>query len=587
MAIVVRRVADSTITGRSAATLAQRTRHRLGPAPMANEGRGVYDYELNVQDYIRVFRRGWYLLVGTVVVFIAVAYGLTSLQSERYRSTADVLVGVQQGSSVIDSAGTQFDRGDQLETEVAFIESAVVRDAVREQEGSAPRVDARTVGQASVIEIRVEGGDPIEAARFAAAYSDVYIELRRQRAVDEYLATAQVVQDRIDDIDDTLGELADDDPQRSALESQRVVYLSAIESLALGADLSGGVTAQVISPANVPANPFSPNPTRNAILGGIVGMAVGLALVLLRETLDDRVRTKADLETASGLPTLAVIPNLAEWKRRDEERVVSLEGPASDTAEAYRTLRTALQFFSLDRSIRTVQVTSANAGEGKSTTVVNLAIVLARTGQRVVVIDGDLRNPRVHRFFEVKRRPGLTDVLLGETRPRAAAVPPPKASDLSVLVIPAGRPTTNPSEALGGRTARELIETLAGAADVVLVDSPPVLPVADALVLAGQVDAVLLVAQAGRAKSKQIERATELLNQVNAPLLGAILNDATRSDGFGYGYGYGYPVREDAREGKRRRSSMTLFREDEADPGTNPDDEESEALFPAAERDLG
>lgn len=538
------------------------------------------DYELSLQDYIRVFRRGWPLFVAAVVVCAVLGYGLTSLQADRYRSTADVLVGIQQAANVIDAGDGQTAQADRLETEVAFIESTVMRDAVREREGSAAEVDARVDGEASVIEIRVSDGDPEVAARFANAYAETYIEQRRKRAVDEYLATAAVVQTRIDDIDALLASLDADDPEVATLNSQRLVYLNAIESLALGADLSGGVTAQVISPAAAATYPYSPKPVRNGVLGGIAGVALGLALVLLRETLDDRMRSKEDLEKVSGLPTLAVIPHVADWKRDDEERFVSLEAPSSDAAEAYRTLRTALQFFSLDRSIRTVQVTSANPGEGKTTTVANLAVAMARAGRRVIVLDGDLRNPRVHLFFKIKRRPGFTDVLLGETTPRLAAVSPPNAAGLSILAIGAGQPTTNPSEALGGRTTRELLAMLGEAADVVLVDSPPVLPVSDALVIAGQVDAVILVAKATRARKKDLARASELLAQVNAPVLGTVLNDAPRSGGgYGYGYGsYGYPVRDERPMKKRRNGEIGLWDDEDTESGDTLD-HDLEALF--------
>ncbi|MEQ8717474.1 MAG: polysaccharide biosynthesis tyrosine autokinase [Acidimicrobiales bacterium] len=539
----------------------------------------VDDYELSIQDYMRVLRRGWHLLVAAIVVCAGLGYGLTTLQADRYRSTADVLVGVQQAANVVDAGDGQIGQADRLETEVAFIESSVMRSAVRETEGSAPGVDAQVDGEASVIEIRVSDGDPEVAARFANAYAETYIEERRQRAVDDYLATAAVVQARIDDIDVLLESLDADDPEAAALNSQRLVYLNAIESLALGADLSGGITAQVISPAGVPAGPYSPKPVRNGILGGIIGVAIGLALVLLRETLDDRIRSKEDLEKASGLPTLAVIPHVADWKRDDDERLVSLDEPSSDTAEAYRTLRTAMQFFSLDRSIRTIQVTSANPGEGKSTTVVNLAVAMARAGRRVIILDGDLRNPRIHRFLGLRRRPGFTDVLLGEATPRSTAVPSPKAANLSLLAIGAGRPTTNPSEALGGRTTRELLMMLGEAADVVLVDSPPVLPVSDALVLAGQVDAVLVVAKANRARKKELVRAVELLAQVNAPVIGTVLNDAPRGGTYGYGaYGYGYPVREQGSMKKRRNGDDNLW-DDQSDDDGDTLEHDLEALF--------
>jgi non-specific protein-tyrosine kinase len=250
---------------------------------------------------------------------------------------------------------------------------------------------------------------------------------------------------------------------------------------------------------------------------------------------------------------------------------VTITEPSSPAAEAYRSLRTAVQFIGLDQTIRAIQVTSPNSSEGKTTTLANLAVALSRAGQRVIVASCDLRRPRIHEFLgladkdalkplgedllgpldeEFVGQPdtnhfgelGLTSVLVGrvplaEGIEEALRVVP---GEESLALLPAGPAPPNPSELLSSKRTAELFDLLKAKCDVLLVDSPPVLPVTDALVLAKLVDATILVGTADRTTRKEIHRSVELLHQVDAPLVGTVLNGVNPEATYGYGAGYGY-----------------------------------------------
>jgi capsular exopolysaccharide synthesis family protein len=209
---------------------------------------------------------------------------------------------------------------------------------------------------------------------------------------------------------------------------------------------------------------------------------------------------------------------------------VTVLHPTAPAAEAFRLLRTSVKFLGIERQVRVVQVTSPSPGEGKTMVAANLAVAFAQSGDRVVLVGGDLRRPRMEEMLDVPLTPGLTAVLIGDvTLPQAiqtaAGVP-------NLSVLPAGYPPPNPSELLSGERARRLIDVLGQTYDVVVIDCPPVLPVTDSLVLARMADTTLLVTSANRTSKRSLTRAVELLRQVDAPLSGTVLNSASADDTF-------------------------------------------------------
>ena len=494
--------------------------------------------ETELRDYLRVLRRRKGTIILTTVLVVAVALATAFLQTPVYEGTAEILLQARTTDTLFDpSTGQRLDRARIVHTEIRILESQPVRDAVRRELRAAPDVSASPAGDTDVIEVRAQSTDARRAAAVANAYARAYIDFRRTQAVDDVLAAAQQIQAKVNDLQKQVDALPAGS-QKDALVDQQALFKQRLDQLQVDAALKTG-GAQLVTQASTSASPVKPKPVRNGVLALILGLVIGTGLAFLVEYLDDSLKTKEDLRrVAPDVPVVGLIPAVASWKSTDEPRVVSLAEPKAAASEAYRTVRTSIQFLALDRPIRTLQVTSPSAQEGKTTTLSNLAVALARAGQRVVVVCCDLRRPRVHEFFGLDNTVGFTSVLLGKVPVRSALQPVPAQSRLSLLS--SGPLPPNPSELLSSNRAVEVLTSLQAEADIVLVDSPPVLPVTDALVLSGRVDATLLVCVAGATTRKDAARAVELLQQIDAPLVGTVLNGVTGEGAYGYDYGYRY-----------------------------------------------
>lgn len=539
--------------------------------------------ELDLRDYLQVLGRRWKYVALAVVVVAGVALVASLTQSPRYRAHAEVLIRQPATAASLDTATGSF-TARSLANEVRQAEATAVIDATRATVGDEPSLSVRSDADADVLNFVAESESPELAAEAANTYAASFINERRDSLVAEYLASGAVIQERVADLEREIGELdeeradaeaavtppAEDDPDAQAayqaelnriaaefdrrlasLDAQRVRYLELLDNLTLSAQLAQGSGAQIIRPAEVPDGPFEPTTIRNVVLALVVGLILGVGAAFLVEYLDTTLRNPDDLEAATGgLPTLATVPELASWKAPSTTHIISVEDPNSVYAESYRGLRTSVQFLGIDRTISAVALTSPGPGEGKTTTATNLAVVAARAGQRVVLVDCDLRKPRVHEFFGLPNDVGFTTVLLGETSLDVAAHRP--VDEPGLVVIPSGPVPPDPSELLAGKRARSLLSSLAAQADLVIIDSPPVLAVTDPRILAGIVDGMILVASVGRTDRNHVAQAVEQLRLVDAPLLGTVLNrqEASASP-YGYGYGSAYGQGESGNGGKR------------------------------------
>jgi capsular exopolysaccharide synthesis family protein len=281
---------------------------------------------------------------------------------------------------------------------------------------------------------------------------------------------------------------------------------------------------QIVAAAPLPTSPSSPSYPKNLFLSLALGLALGVGAALVREQLDDRLRGYSDLDVQTGAPVLATIPKISAWKKKDKALLSTIEAPRGAVAESYRTLRTNLQFIAKeDPGFRIVAITSPNAGEGKTTTVANLAAALAQTGQRVIAASCDLRRPRLHTFFNLSNQLGMTSVLAGNVSLAEAAQ---RVEGLDKLRILASGPVPlNPSELLTSEAMEGLLADFRQFADIVVIDTPPILAVSDALVLAPRCDGVLIVADGQSTRRAAVAHAREQLEQVGANIIGSVLND--------------------------------------------------------------
>lgn len=519
---------------------------------------GATPQETDLWSYLRIlWRRKWLILLVTLLGG-AVAAGFADQETRQYTATANVLL--QSGSpaaSLLGPSGATADlsAGD-VATQIQVATSAPVQQAVAAKlHEPAPPVAVSEIGQTSVIQIAATDPEPTVAAKVANAYADAYVTFRQSQNVKAALSAANALQTQITQIENEINSLQatssssgstpgasttpTTSPQVSSLYGQLATLQSQLSQLQASASLQAGAV-ELMTAASVPTVPSSPNIKRTGIIGLVVGLILGVGGVLLAETVDDRIKNPDEMARAApDVPVLGVVPAVAGKRRRGQPLLPSIAAPSSFAAEAYRQLRTSLQFLDVDREWRLVQVTSPVQGEGKTTTVTNLAIMLAEAGRRTVLVDADLRRPQAHESFGVQQSPGLTNVLIGDV-PLEAAIQ--KVEDIPHLRLLASGPIPpNPAELITGDAMRRLLAELRSTdAEAVLFDTPPVLPVADALALAPRVDATLVVIQAGRTRAKLLREALDRLEQVNAHVSGAVLNALRRQRRRGYAYGY-YP----------------------------------------------
>lgn len=499
---------------------------------MASDGRRR---NVDIRHFVRVLRRRKGVVAVATLLVLGVSLALSLLKTPVYAAEAQLLLQSRSESLFASAPSEGDDRDRTVRNELLLVESESVRAAVRRELGTAPDVSARARGSTDVIIVRAESTDAGRAATIANSYANAYIGYRRQQAVDELLQMAQQIQTKLGDLQGQIDTLPSGS-QEDALVDQQNLFRQRLDQLQVDAPLrSGG--AQMVSRATTPGSPFTPKPFRAGLRALGVGLLFGMACAFFVEYLDDSVKSKEDVERlVPGLSVVGLIPAVTTWTAEEEARVISLEEPKSSAAEAYRTLRTSIQFLALENPVRSLQVTSPGPREGKTTTLVNLGVALARAGQRVIIVCCDLRRPRVHEFFGLDNSSGLTSVLLGKVPLTAALQPVPAQPRLSLLA--SGPLPPNPSELLSSRRTADVLTSLQAEADVVLVDAPPVLPVTDALVLSGRVDATLVVCVAGATTGKDMARTMELLGQVGAPVLGAVLNGITSDIAYGGAEGY-------------------------------------------------
>lgn len=344
---------------------------------------------------------------------------------------------------------------------------------------------------------------------------------------------------------------------RQDAESSRQLY-DQLELKLKESNLASGLntaSVNVIDDALLPLGPVSPDVRSNVLIAGALGVLIGILGAFIIDSLDDTLRTTEDVEVFSGLLSIGAIPHFqaARMSRTEDmgeepgerRRLISISAPASPTAEAYRALRSSILLSAIDNPLRTLVVTSAFMSEGKSTLSANIAVMLAQRGERVLIVDADLRRSTLHLLFGLRRpAQGLTNLLSRQTDQSVILHPLPQVPSLAYL--PAGVVPPNPAELLASHRMAEMMRQWSEQYDRVIIDTAPILAVSDSLAPAARADSVLLVVRAGMTRKKALMRTREMLRRVNAHLLGAVVNDIDmRKDSYyhysgPYSYGYGY-----------------------------------------------
>ena len=454
---------------------------------------------MDLRDYMRTLVKRWKLIAGFAALGLLGATAASLLATPVYQANTQLFVAVKADPNDTSSAlqGTSF-TSQRVKSYAAIVNSPRILQPVISQlnlrmspSALASEVSASVPLDTNLITVSVTNTDPQSAARIADAVGAAFSS-----------------------------------------------YISEIEQV----DSQGNslVKASVVRPAESPGTPVSPRLKLNLALGLIVGLAIGVGLAVLREHLDTSVKDEDDIEAISNDlgRQLNVIGAIGKDPTAAKMPLIVNADPQSKRAEAFRQLRTNLQFVDVDNPPRSIVVTSSVANEGKSTTAANLAITLAQAGLRVALVEADLRRPKLANYMGVERAVGLTDILVG--RATATEVMHPFGT-LPLKFLPAGRPAPNPSELLGSRAMLTLLRELENSHDIVLLDAPPLLPVTDAAVMSALAGGALLVVRADSTTREQVEEAAEALYTVDARLLGVVLSIVPGRRKSAYDYHYAYP----------------------------------------------
>jgi capsular exopolysaccharide synthesis family protein len=447
---------------------------------------------VNLQDLVRLVRNRWLTILVTALIIVLAALAYSVAQTPLYQASTRLFVATTSGSSGSDLyQGNLYSQGRVLSyTQLVMGENLAQRTIDRlgldisAQELKA-KVTAKSKPSTVLVDVSVLDASPVQARDIANALSDEFVLMVRE------LET----------------------PTRGAKPEARVV---------------------VEQRASIPAKPVVPKTFRNLALGIIVGILSGFGIALLRDQLDNTVKTQETLEELTGTGAVGYIPF---DKNLGSEPAISFDNDNSATAEAFRKLRTNLQFLTVDHPPRVLVVTSSSPSEGKSTTSINIALALAEAERTVVLVDGDLRRPRLAKYLDVLGSVGVSTVLSGGAA-LDEVLQQTKFPRLTVLA--AGPTPPNPSELLGSLAAEKMLAELRSRFDYVIIDSAPLLAVTDGAILSAKSDGALVVVKAGKTRRDQLSHAIGMLNDVGATLLGAVLTMMPTRGSGAYSYNYYY-----------------------------------------------
>lgn len=345
--------------------------------------------------------------------------------------------------------------------------------------------------------------------------------------------------------------LADLNARASALQTKIDASQTNYANLSAILNNTQNLFLTVLVQANEPNIPFSPNITQNVLFAGIIGLILSVAAILLLEYLDDTIKDGDGVQRVLNLSTIGAITRIGGI-RHATDHLIALTQPRSPITEGYRVLRTNLRFTGLENPSGALLVTSAGPGEGKTTSAVNLAIVMAQSGRRVILLDADLRRPMVHSYLKLSNSVGLSSLFIED-----ASTPDQIMQNTTVeglRVITSGPVPPNPSELLDSKLMAELMKTLRSQSDMVIVDSPPVLAVADATIIGSRCSGAILIMDSGKTRTDLAKRAVERLRQTNVRIFGVVLNKLSmrRTSGYYSSYYYYYTYGDDKRGGNEK-----------------------------------
>jgi len=535
---------------------------------------------MEINQYLTLLRRWFWLVLLGAAVAAAAAYFWNSSQEPIYRATAILLI--REGTVINDRSSLQYSEDlaqsyikrltnyEVLQQSIANVEANISPDHL------GGRIQVQPINNSQLIALSVELTDPELAAalaneiptvfaarnmeqqleRFADSKANLETELARKQgevnSAEMALAQAEnnaAAQSEIDRLTDHVLRMRDAYSRLlQSYEDIRIAEASSLNNILIDEH------------ARVPTSPISPRTVSNTILATVVGALLMAGLAFVIEYLDDTIKDPDTLEQELGLSTLGMVP-LFNYKDV-KETLIMVTQPRSPIAEAYRQVRTNIQYVGVSRDLKKLLITSPNAAEGKTVTSANIAIALAQAGNQVILVDTDMRRPNLHRLFGCSNICGITNLLLGVNEET-------ETDCLQITMVPNLRLLTsgpippNPAELIGSARMAEVATWLSEQADFVIFDSPPILAVTDSVLLSQMVDATLLVVKGGKTAYQAVAVASRRIADVNGHIAGVLLNQVKRNNGYGYTYyyqeNYAPKDRTESSSGKLKQRVAGLF----------------------------
>lgn len=508
-----------------------------------------------LRRYIGLFMRWAWLFALAIVLAGSVAYFISFKITPVYQATTTMLISEAPSTRSTDYASLL--TSERLtQTYSQLITKQPVLEGVIEQLGlSLPvsrlkkMIQVQPVRDTQLIEIKVNDTDPNRAAQIA---NSLVIEFAQQnqalqtaRYTDTKDSLSQQLSElnqRIQDSNQAILDLEDDpenkgekDRLETILTQDRQTYAYLLQTFEQVRLAEAQATSNVIQAeqAIVPTSPIRPRPIQNTIIAAVLGLAAAIGLTTLIEALDDTIKGPDSIAKNLDIPILGIITKHDSEKTRP----ITVAYPRSPVSEAFRALRTNIQFAGVDRPIQSLLITSPSPSEGKTTVAINISAVLAQGGKRVVLIDADLRRPKLHKRMGLNNRGGLTGLFVQSQMYLETALQRTETVNLKVLT--SGDLPPNPAELLGSEKMNTIIRRIREEADIIVIDSPPIMAVTDAAVMAPKADGVLIVVKPGYTRKDTLKNCIDQLMHVNANILGIVINDVELGHAK-YGYNYYY-----------------------------------------------
>jgi len=497
--------------------------------------------ELTLSDYIAVVLRHKWVIVLTTVILPVAAYTLSTQQAKVYSASSEVLLNRQDiGSALtgVPNVNAYSDPERYARTQAALAQTPeVARRALAAADvDQSPAEFLSHSGvtpqeNADLLRFSVSGGDPTTVTKLANAYSEAFTDYRLEFDTKSLQTARRELQGRLAELRKQGAE--DTAVYRDLLKNEQ--DLRTIELLQ--------ARPSVVRQASG-AGQIAPTPKRNAILGTMLGLALGIGLAFAWNALDKRIRNAEEVEAVLGLPLLARLPKPS----RGAKGLAMLSDPNDIDAEAVRRLRTSVELANLDLQAKSIMVTSPAAVHGKSTTIANLAVALARSGRSVALVDLDLRQPVIDTYFGLESHPGVTDVALGRVGLEEALfrvrIPGPTSRGSGstggrLRVLVAGSPPPSPGEFVGSQALGQILDRLVAEHDLVLIDAPPLLAVGDAATISTRVDAMVPIVRLGHTDRQMLRDFSRGLRASPVHKLGFVLTGVELREMYG-GVNYGY-----------------------------------------------